>query len=307
MHCELVVPALFAAHEIPRLPSLELLLARGRAAHADRLSLEAWLLRNSAWTKARARRRDHGRGRRRRTDEHRRSWVRADPVHSAARWRSPDADPRRGLRDLARRGRALVETLNRRLRSRCAFVAVRADQWCMRASVDAALDAAPPAELAREEASLPGGTGCSALACVHENPDGAAQPSRKREREQRGAPLINSVWFWGAGRRPQAVHGRWHSLVADDALAAGFAQLAGTRIAPLPGERAEWLERAPLEGRHLVVLDALRSVLALGGPLSTQSGLPALEARWFAPLLEALRSEPRRHGERARVRQRPLL
>jgi len=43
MHCELVVPALFAAQEIPRLPALELLLARGRAAHADPLSLEAWL------------------------------------------------------------------------------------------------------------------------------------------------------------------------------------------------------------------------------------------------------------------------
>src|SRR5262245_5251402 len=43
MHCELVVPALFAAREIPRLPSLELLLARGRAGHADSLSLEAWL------------------------------------------------------------------------------------------------------------------------------------------------------------------------------------------------------------------------------------------------------------------------
>ncbi|MGH8674189.1 MAG: hypothetical protein ACREVG_07760, partial [Burkholderiales bacterium] len=43
MHCELVVPALFATQEIPRLPSLELLLARGRAAQADSLSLEAWL------------------------------------------------------------------------------------------------------------------------------------------------------------------------------------------------------------------------------------------------------------------------
>ena len=73
--------------------------------------------------------------------------------------------------------------------------------------------------------------------------------------------------------------------------AAGFAQLAGMRHRPLPANAAEWLDRAPLEGRHLVVLDALRSVFALGGAEQHAERLAALEARWFAPLLAALRSD----------------
>ena len=63
------------------------------------------------------------------------------------------------------------------------------------------------------------------------------------------------------------------------------------RQRPLPASATEWLERAPLEGRHLVVLDSLRSVLALGGPKQHADRLATLEARWFAPLLEALRSD----------------
>src|SRR5262245_41050257 len=80
MHCELVVPALFATHEIPRLPALELLLARGRPAHGDPLTLEAWLADKfglgeglppaGAITIQATADADRGAG-----------WLRADPVH----------------------------------------------------------------------------------------------------------------------------------------------------------------------------------------------------------------------------------
>ena len=43
MHCELVAPGLFAAPAAARLPSLELLLARGRCTSAGSQSLETWL------------------------------------------------------------------------------------------------------------------------------------------------------------------------------------------------------------------------------------------------------------------------
>src|SRR5919109_18489 len=43
MHCELVVPGLFAAPGAARLPSVELLLARGRCSSASSQPLEAWL------------------------------------------------------------------------------------------------------------------------------------------------------------------------------------------------------------------------------------------------------------------------
>src|SRR5205807_7041758 len=43
MHCELVVPGLFSAAAQARLPSLELLLARGRASSGESQPLERWL------------------------------------------------------------------------------------------------------------------------------------------------------------------------------------------------------------------------------------------------------------------------
>jgi hypothetical protein len=189
---------------------------------------------------------------------------------------------------------ALVETLNRQFEARCGFAAVRPDQWCMCSASDTPLQAAPPHELAAQEvdASLPGGADSvrwlallnEIQMALHDHPVNAA-------RELRGAVPVNSVWFWGAGALPQQVSGPWHSITSDDALAAGFAQFAGMRNKALPASATEWLDRAPLEGRHLIVLDALRSVLALGGAEPHAERLAALESRWFAPLLAALRIE----------------
>jgi hypothetical protein len=292
MHCELVVPALFAAHEIPRLPSLELLLARGRATHADPLSLEAWLAGEfdlddgipSAGAISVQATGAH-------PDEPGTSWVRSDPVHLRLGGDRFTMIPGVACGISRDEADAFVGALNRDFEGRCVFVMVRPDQWCMRVSSDATLKSAPPLELAAQEVdvSLPVGAHWLALLneiqmALHGHPVNAA-------RELRGVPPINSVWLWGSGRLPQAARGPWHSLTTDDALGAGFAQLAGMRHRPLPASATEWLERAPLEGRHLVVLDSLRSVLALGGAEQHAERLATLEARWFAPLLEALRSD----------------
>src|SRR5262249_19292252 len=45
------------------------------------------------------------------------------------------------------------------------------------------------------------------------------------------------------------------------------------------------------DGRHLVLLDALRAPLALGQSAEYAECIDALEKRWFAPLLGALRAE----------------
>jgi len=295
MHCELVVPALFAAPEIPRLPSLELLLARGRAAHADPLSLEAWLAEEFGL--------DEGmpaagaitiRATGARADEPGTSWVRADPVHLRLGGDRFTLIPGAACGISRDEADAFVAALNRDFEGRCVFVMVRPDQWCMRTSSEATLQAAPPLELAAQEvdASLPAGADSPQwLALLNEIQMALHGHPVNAERELRGAPPINSVWLWGTGRLPQEAHGRWHSLTTDDALAAGFAHLAGIRQRPLPASATEWLERAPLEGRHLVVLDSLRSVLALSGTEQHADRLAALEARWFAPLLEALRSD----------------
>jgi len=171
---------------------------------------------------------------------------------------------------------------------------VRPEQWCLRTAGEGALESLPPLELAGQEvdAVLPRGTEAARWHALmneiqmvlHEHPLNA-------ERERRGDPPINSVWLWGAGRLPAAPEASWHSVTADDALAAGLARIARIRWQALPGSASEWLESAPREGRHLVVLDSLRAALALGGADSHVQRLTTLESRWFAPLLEALRGD----------------
>ena len=108
-------------------------------------------------------------------------------------------------------------------------------------------------------------------------------------REARGEPPVNSLWLWGAGRARKATS-LWNSVLANEPIAMGLAMLARTRYRSLPASAAPWLEGAPGEGRHLVVLDALRAPAALGDIASYEKNLNALEAAWFAPLHRALRA-----------------
>ncbi|HYR33076.1 MAG TPA: hypothetical protein VEQ87_02175, partial [Burkholderiales bacterium] len=94
---------------------------------------------------------------------------------------------------------------------------------------------------------------------------------------------------WGAGRAPRVASKSWHSVTADEPLALGLARAAAMRYHALPPSAAAWLERAPEDGRHLVVLDALRAPLALSETGEYQDAIARLEQDWFAPLLSALR------------------
>jgi hypothetical protein len=118
---------------------------------------------------------------------------------------------------------------------------------------------------------------------LHAHPVNAA-------REARGEPAVNSVWLWGVGSTPQVGSARWNSVCADDPVALGLARLAGARARRLPEGASAWMESARQQGRHLVLLDALRAPLALGQSAEYGECVAALEKSWFAPLLAALRA-----------------
>lgn len=292
MHCELAVPGLFAGATDARAPALELLLARGRAAAGESRTLDAWLqqacglpgpLPAGALTLLAADA-DPGEAR----------WVRADPVHlRLARDRLivvPDA----AFAIDREEAEALAEALNRHFAGALALRVLDARRWCARLEEDLALDAPAALDCAGRDVDLTARIGGEAgkrwsrllneaQMLLHAHPVNQA-------REARGEPVVNSLWLWGAGRAPRDVKARFQSVSASDAVALGLARAAGAQRRALPQSAEEWLAAAPREGCHLLVLDALRAPLALGEGAAYRECIDALEQRWFAPLLAALRA-----------------
>lgn len=110
-----------------------------------------------------------------------------------------------------------------------------------------------------------------------------------RAREARGVPVINSLWFWGAGtwEKPAAQPVDWAG--ADDPLVRGLALASGAQASALPATAQEWLGRTPDGGRALLVIDALRAPAAYGDAGGWLAALQAIEHDWAQPLLDALR------------------
>jgi len=292
VHVELVVPALLQAQA--EAPALQLLLARGRRSASSPATLEAWYgtafgidapLPAGALT-ALAFGRDPAQG----------FWLRADPVHLRA-----DRDrllliPGAGFAITAGEAAALCEALNRHFSAQFTLHAFAPDCWGLLAGAGMSrvpLQTRPPIEIAGRDidAELPDKRW---HALLNEIQMALYQHAVNTAREVRGEPVVNGVWLWGAGPLPAAAKvssaGPWQSIGAEDPVALGLARLAGVRHhAPAAGAAA-WLERAPEDGRHLLVLDSLRGALALGDAEALASRLQALEARWFAPLLAALRA-----------------
>jgi hypothetical protein len=295
MHLELVVPALLPAQDLPPAPALEMLLARSRRSIGEHGSLETWLGRAfglgefgagelpipAGALTAHAHGLDVGAG----------LWLRADPIHLRAERDHVLLLPGQALSITAAEVEGLAAALAPWLAGNFTLHPVRPDQWCLRIDGQGQGNASakPPVELAGADIDphLPPKHWHPLLTelqmALYDHPANTA-------REQRGEPVVNSVWLWGAGKLPAAASGPWQSVSADDPIALGLGRLAGLRHrAPGPGA-AEWLERAPEEGRHLLVLDSLRGARALGDRDALPKLLQDLESNWFAPLLAALKS-----------------
>jgi hypothetical protein len=287
MHVELILPELLAGNtEQPALPALEKLLGRGRRTDRAAADCETWLARAfglSGALPAGALTALAG-GLESGAD----SWLRADPVHLRA-----DRDrllliPSQAFALTMEEAAALGETLRPLLAGRGTLYQPDAAHWCLRAESGAQAGAArPPIALALQnvDPNLPD-KGWHALLtelqmAMYQHPVNTA-------REARGEPVVNSVWLWGGGALPASAQGPWQSVSAEDPAALGLARLAGIRHRSA-GEGAQaWLERAPEDGRHLVLLDSLRALRQMGELEVLARRLQQLEQSWFAPLLAAL-------------------
>jgi len=108
-------------------------------------------------------------------------------------------------------------------------------------------------------------------------------------REERGAPPINSLWFWGGGRLPSIKPSSWAKLWSEEPVSLALARLSETPTAGIPESFAHW-QRAAGGGAHLVLLDLARPTLSADEAERWFSFVEHLDKYWIAPALEALRS-----------------
>ena len=281
MHAELVVPGLFGGGDGPRAPALELLLARGRRTDADTRVLEDWVreafeLGEDAFPAGALSVLASG------GSPGAEAWMRADPVHLRVMQDRAVVMPAQALELSLDEARALCEALNAHFAG-MEFTPLQPRRWYARLPQTAVIDAGNPLQSAGRDAEPPAYAAAlltEAQMVLHTHPVNEA-------REARGAPPVNSLWFWGGGRAVSA-RSRWQSVAADDPAVLGAARLAGARHRALPPSADEWLGRLPGDGRHLAVLDVLRAPLAFGEDVAEE--IARLEGDWFAPLLAALRA-----------------
>jgi hypothetical protein len=264
------------------------MLARGRRTDTPALSQEAWLGRAfglgdapppagalSALASGLDARAGH--------------WLRADPVHLRADRDRVLLIPAAGFDIAAAEALQLCEALNRHYAGQFSLHVYSSDCWGLQASSAMTLQTRPPIDIAGHDidAELPDKRW---HALLNEIQMALYQHAVNTAREARGDPVVNGVWLWGAGALPDAARGPWQSVSAGDPVALGLAKLAHMRH-HAPGDgAAAWLERAPEDGRHLVLLDVLRGAHALGDAEALAARLLGLETHWFAPLLGALRA-----------------
>src|SRR6266700_4235683 len=181
-----------------------------------------------------------------------------------------------------------AETLNRHFGHAMLFYPVRPARWYVRLRETPDMHTTPPSA-AREgliEGNLPSGPDAmrfhalmnEAQMLLHEHPVNA-------EREARGEPALNSVWFWGGGVIAAAKDRPFSTVFGDDPLARGLALAAGIPARALPKNASAMLAAAGDEGAALVVLDPPPSA-----PGHARERRAALERDWFGPLLAALQS-----------------
>ncbi len=209
--------------------------------------------------------------------------LRADPVHAVA-----DRDVLRVMEPGAlpvslAEAQELVTTLNTHFaQDGLQFIAPHPNRWYLILPADPSLRTHPLAHIAGaslhdylpfgEHGKRWHGILNEIQMLLHDHPVNTA-------REARGEPPVNSVWFWGGGYLPPLAQKKWTQVWSDAIVTQGLAKLSQVPSVSVPGNAQRWLNAASASGDHLLLLPAV-----------TCAGLAALDAHWFAPLYDALKS-----------------
>lgn len=110
-----------------------------------------------------------------------------------------------------------------------------------------------------------------------------------RAREAYGEPAINSLWFWGGGVLGPPPPPRWTRVWSDEPLARGLATYTGVPCDRCPENARAWYGQGHESGDVLVVASAAERPAQYADFPLWQRAACDLERRWIAPLTGLLR------------------
>ncbi len=216
-------------------------------------------------------------------------WVRADPVHLV-----PSGDGlvlRAGLGLSQGESDRLVAEINQALGS---------DGWLLKAPSPERWYLKPPRAVSISTTPLASVVGHDIHPYLPQGNDSRVWHTRlneiqillhtalaNAEREKRGAPTANSVWFWGGGALPAPGKCDWSRVVADDPLARGLARLSSVSVTNTVAA-AKTLLPGKAKDNALIVLEGLREARWRGDSDGWAEQLARVEQEWVEPLKSAV-------------------
>jgi len=233
-------------------------------------------------------------------------WLRADPVHLRASMGDLTLVDSSDLRVAMDEAEALTAEINTQLgEPALCLQALTPDRWYLGLDEAPRLVTEAPWEASGSPVSehLPWGDDArhwqarinDVQMILHASPV-------NHERERRGESAINSVWLWGGGRTPRVPGVAWQGIWSDNPVVAGLGGLAEVASHALPADAGTWLTLAQTPGHHLLVASAAYVPVRCSDVDAWRSIVSAIEERWIAPLLDAMKSG---HVQSVRLRGVP--
>lgn len=222
-------------------------------------------------------------------------WMRADPVHLRIEQNHVMLADSQVFRISQEEAQDIAQSLNQNVGHHYNFslLPLHADRWYLRLSHSPQVQTHSLSQVTCRNINnfLPVGSESiiwhkifnEAQMLLHEHPI-------NQQRESRGELPINSVWFWGGGVMPGAIHSRYSHIWSNYDLAHALALASHIPYSKLPITADEWLSCDKLSDSPLVILDNLSVHAKYRSAYEWRETLKRMENNWFLPLYQALKA-----------------
>jgi len=113
-----------------------------------------------------------------------------------------------------------------------------------------------------------------------------------QQRQMEGLPVINSLWFWGAGVLPAPAKDNTDLFAqcwSNETTSLSLARLTGVPRVDLPVHATAWLKQSITPGHHFLHIESLNNELVKNDPLEWWQSLNKFSEQWLVPLVAAIK------------------